>query len=486
MSIHNMMFNGMSGLNSMSSNMAMLGENIANVNTVSYKNVRTVFQNVLTSSQERFGETGNGSTVDSISKDFRNGSFETTTRVTDLALSGQGFFMLRDPLESETLYGRDGQFRLRELPDSPEGTFNLMTPEGRYVQGLNLGSVVNPGQSPDDIGDILLRGISLPKATETVKLALNLENPPRPPEKQTPPLFAGWDGAATPPLAEDQYSYQTKIEAFDDQGRAFDLNIYFDQTASGDEWEFLVTHDPGLDRRLLNDGGRYNDGETPEKGAGALLYGKLIFDQTGELRDLAAWNVPLDGELVPDEESRLTFDPTSSLYSFSYNLGSEADLSATLDFGTTFDTEGLAAPYNPLRTTNYAVQSTVIYKGQDGFAPGKLQDLSIKPDGTIVGHYSNGQQIVQAQVMLADHTNYQGLIPTSGNAYKANDQAGELVIGTGDNGTFGKILSNSLEISNVDLAREFVDLNMTQRIFQANSKSITTADEIFDTLIRLK
>lgn len=622
MALHNIMYNGMSGLNSMSANMAVLGDNIANVNTVSYKAAQTTFQSTLTSSQGRFGEVGNGSQVAAISKNFRPGQLEATSKATDMAIAGQGFFMLRDPREGENLYGRDGQFNLEVLPGTPDGSYNLVTPEGRYVQGINLGSVANPGGG---IEDILVRRESLPQATANVSLALNLENRAIAPDAVNPPLFAAWDGAASPPLAAGQYDYRSVIRAFDDQGQAFDLGVYFDRTADDNEWEFMVTHDPGLDRRLIgDDGARYNDGEMPEKGAGALLYGKLTFSSSGELLDLQAWNVPPEGEFVPDEENLLPFDPQSGLYSFSYNLsGVGSNLSSTIDFGTTLatqrttspdgakadasgvggpaisamtlwdsvydrhgnrmqegdeltfsgfngageevaltyvvdygqrvedllirlenafnctalvrngqvelhdlepgesqlavtaiayrDVEGnspaenpdLARPFgedgvafavmegagfelNPIRTTNYAVGSSTIAQSQDGFAAGILQSISVKPDGNIVGSYSNNQSSVQAQVMLADFANYRGLTLESGNAYKATAEAGAVVVGTAASGSFGKVLGNSLEFSNVDLGRQFVDLMMTQRIFQANSKSISAADEIFGTLMRMK
>ncbi|HET97755.1 MAG TPA: flagellar hook-basal body complex protein [Desulfurivibrio alkaliphilus] len=621
MALHNIMYNGMSGLNSMSGNMAVLGDNIANVNTVSYKAAQTTFQSVLTSSQARFGEIGNGSQIAAISKNFLPGQFEATSKSTDMAIAGQGFFMLRDPREGETLYGRDGQFNLEILSGTPAGSYNLVTPDGRYVQGINLGSVANPN---GNIEDILIRRQSLPQATANVNLAVNLENAPAS-EAVNPPLYAAWDGAVVPPLAADQYAYRTTIQAFDDQGQNFDLVVYFDRTASANEWEFMVTHDPALDRRLIDDNGtRYNDGDSPERGAGILLYGRLLFNRNGEMLDIQAWNVPPTSELVPEQDNQLAADPQSGLYSFAYNLsGTGANLNATIDFGTTlaarqatspggaradatgvegpaisamtlwesvYDRHGnriqegdqftfsgltgagqeveliykveygqrvedlllrlenafnctalvrngqlelhdlnpgesqltvtgityrdaagnspaenpdLARPFgedgvaflveegdgfelNPIRTTNYAVASATIAQGQDGFGAGVLQNISVKADGTIVAYYSNNQQFEQARVMLADFANYRGLDLASGNAYRATAEAGAVVVGAAGSGSFGKVMGNSLETSNVDLGRQFVDLMMTQRIFQANSKSITTADEIFDTLMRIK
>ncbi|ADH85211.1 flagellar hook protein FlgE [Desulfurivibrio alkaliphilus] len=636
MSLHNMMFNGMSGINSMAGNMAVLGDNVANINTVSYKNSQTTFQNVLTSSQDRFHEVGNGSQIQAISKNFRPGPLEQTTKATDMAIGGKGFFMVND-YNGETLYTRDGQFDLKVEDYTPAGFYNLVTPAGYRVQGLNLDYGNGNGQP----GDILVRRDSLPQATENVTLALNLQSSAAPPTDTTS-LYESWNGAATPPLAAGAYDYQTSIEAYDDQGQSFPLNIFFDHTDNPQEREFLITHDPALDRRLMPDGSRYNSGPEPEKGAGALLYGKLIFSSVGELMDIQAWAVPPDGnlelwlpadgddgeetgtgELLPSEYWQQP-DAGSGLFSFDYNISGTGDnLSSTIDFGTTLsrqvatssgmlkaDGSGAAAPgahvlttwnqvydsngqqvqegdtfifqglnhqgeevtstyvvdygervedlmlqleadfnvtallrngrlelqandpgesqmaitsvtyldaagnspadnpdlaqpfgeqgaefalelgqdmeLSPLRTTNYATSSSTIFQDQDGYGAGVLQNVSVKPDGTIVGNYSNGQSHDQAQVMLADFANYHGLIPGSNNTYQASAQSGDPVIGTPGSGVFGQVLGSSLEGSNVDLARQFADLTMTQRIFQANSKSITTADEIHQTLMRLK
>ncbi|MDF1615579.1 flagellar hook protein FlgE [Desulfurivibrio dismutans] len=636
MSLHNMMFNGMSGINSMAGNMAVLGDNIANVNTVSYKNAQTTFQNVLTSSQQHFDEVGNGSQLQAISKNFRPGPLEETTKATDMAIAGKGFFMVNDDA-GEVLYTRDGQFDLRLEDYTPAGFYNLVTPAGYRVQGVNLEDGAGNGQ----LGDVLVRRESLPQATDNVTMALNLQSSGTGVADSTP-LYDSWNGAASTPMTAGAYDYQTTMQAYDDQGQSFNLNIFFDQTENPHEREFLVTHDPALDRRLLPDGSRYNSGPEPEKGAGALLYGKLIFNTTGELLDIQTWEVPPDGnlelwqqangengeengngELVPSEYWQQP-DSGSGLYSFDYNISGIGDnLSSTIDFGTTLSLQvatssgvlkaggsGAAAPnvhvlsswdqvydsngkrvqegdtlifqgYNhqgeevtsnyvvdydqrvedlmlqleqdfnatallrngrlelhanepgesqlavtavnyldatgnspadnpdlaqpfgeegagfalamgedlmlsPIRTTNYATASTTIFQDQNGHGSGVLQTIAIKPDGTIVGNYSNGQSHDQAQVMLADFANYHGLIPGSHNTYRSSAESGDPVIGTPGNGSFGQVLGNSLEGSNVDLGRQFVDLTMTQRIFQANSKSITTADEIHQTLMRLK
>lgn len=624
MSIHSMMYNGLSGVNSMSGNMGMLADNIANLNTVGHKSSYSVFQNVLTSASSRYSDIGNGSQVAAIYKNFQTGQLEGSGRATDMAIDGRGFFMLRDPRESgEYLYTRDGQFLVSEQTGAPPGTYFLVTPQGRYAQGYNLGSVATPS---DTVEDILIRRESLPQATSEIKLALNLQYDPGKVEAAATEsqLYAAWNGAQQPPLAESAYDYRTILQCYDDQGQAFDLSVYFDYTSQANEREFIVTQDPTLDRRLLNDGSRYNDGATPETGAGALLYGKLLFNSGGELLDIQAWQVPADGSLIPSAANMLARDQSSGLYSFEYNLsGAGPNLNSAIDFGSTtspqvatspgtakataagptapaispltmwnnvydvsgnkvqdgdeitfsglnrdgedvtlayvvdyqnrvedlmneledafactvllnsgrlelhdqesgasqlavtaisyrdadgngpadnpllaqfFGDEGSAFTVtaadnqglSPIRTTNYATGSVDIFKGQDGFGIGILKDISVAPDGVVTGHYSNNQSLAQAQVALADFASYKGLTLFGGNIYKATEAAGTAVIGAAGSGSFGNIHGNSLEVSNVDLARQFVDLTLTQRIFQANSMSISTANEVYETALRLK
>ncbi|TBV79287.1 MAG: flagellar hook-basal body complex protein [Desulfobulbaceae bacterium] len=619
MASHNVMFNGISGINSLTDKMKVLGSNINNVNTIAHKVSRATFQNVLTSSLTRLGEAGNGVEIASITKNFQSGQLKPSAKDTDMAISGRGFFMVSDPRAAETLYTRDGRFRMEKKDHTPADSLHLVTLSGRHVQGVNSGSVRQP---TGEVDDILIRRESLPQATERITLAVNLQSNMTV-AASPDPLFSAWNGAASPPLAPTEYDFDTRLQVFDDQGQTIDLKIYFDRAATRNEWEFLITHDPALDRRMVTADTRYNDGVVAETGAGALLYGKLIFHDNGELRDIQAWQVPPDGNLIPNAGNMLPRDPQSGLHSFNFNLsGIGPDLTATVDFGVALSARaaislggakadgsgdagpnadvlsswrqvydrngnqvrpgdqisfsgfnGAGAPVNltyvvdfakrvedllvqlenafnsrvyiknghlefhelqpgpsrltissvsyrdaaastpednprlaqifgaegtafrvvpgddfglaPIRTTSYATASTTLFQNQDGFGAGFLQNISLRPNGVIVGHYSNSQILDQAQIRLADFVNYRGLMLANHGAYRATEEAGQPMIGVAGSGSFGKVLGNSMEASNVDLARQFVDLIMTQRFFQANAKSISTSDELFRTLLRL-
>ncbi len=629
MSISSMLFNGLAGVNSMSGQMGVVADNVANVNSVAYKTSQISFADILSNSYGSIGQIGTGSTSHAVIKDFSVATFETTNRSTDMAINGNGFFMLNDPAQAEMLYTRDGQFRAAEVTGDPTAPYKLVNPAGYFVQGVNTGSVTNPTGA---VEDIVVANKSLPLATENVTVALNLQNSPASVEATDANLFTSWDGtvmkAGDPdPIQDSAYDFKSIIRIYDNGSgtNGYDLSIYFDHTSQSNEREFLVTCDPTVDRRLIGaTGTRYNDGGvTVNKGAGALLYGRLSFSSTGELAKMTCWDVPADGNLVPTAANQIDLGRGEGFYSFEFNMsGVGPNLSSTINFGTapkpqsvnspgaalvdvgstkttlvsdgtgwdkiydadgnkvqagdviTFagsngdgvpvsfgytvdfsntvgdllsslasqfsckadivdgglrledlvvgdsqlaissityrDASGKSPAANPglaqvfgadgsmfetvaddraqpdaICTTNYAVASKDLYKQQDGYAAGYLVDVRVDRHGVVRGMYSNGKEIEQAQVMLADFVNYGGLRAVNGNSYLAAKEAGEITIAAaGENGV-GEIYGNALEMSNVDLARQFVTLITTQRTFQANSVSIKTADEVYQTALQM-
>jgi flagellar hook protein FlgE len=139
----------------------------------------------------------------------------------------------------------------------------------------------------------------------------------------------------------------------------------------------------------------------------------------------------------------------------------------------------------PLATTCYAGPSTTLYQNQNGFSRGILQDIHVDTLGNITGEYSNGREIKQAQLVLADFVDLQGLETEGNNIFVATAESGPATVSTAGHGSFGTISGSALEMSNVDIAKEMADLIITQRAFQANSKSITTSDQIYDSVLQL-
>jgi len=136
--------------------------------------------------------------------------------------------------------------------------------------------------------------------------------------------------------------------------------------------------------------------------------------------------------------------------------------------------------------TGFSSQSTAGDPYQDGYASGVLRGISVDEDGMVTAAYSNGQIIPTFQIALADFASYEGLAKLGQNLYAESLASGQPMPGVAGNGRMGSITPNAIEMSNVDLAQEFVKMITTQRAFQANSRVITTSDEILSELINIK
>ena len=137
-------------------------------------------------------------------------------------------------------------------------------------------------------------------------------------------------------------------------------------------------------------------------------------------------------------------------------------------------------------TTQYPIASTTDFQTQDGYPPGTLTSISVNTDGIISGTYSNGQIIDLYQITLASFNNPQGLTREGGNLYSETLESGVPYTNAPGEGGLGNINANSLEQSNVDLATEFVKMIVAERGYQANSKVITTTDEMLQELMQIK
>jgi flagellar hook protein FlgE len=164
-------------------------------------------------------------------------------------------------------------------------------------------------------------------------------------------------------------------------------------------------------------------------------------------------------------------------------IGSAAGQVITLDFGTSKTTDGGTGLDG---TTQFGSQSALVNQSQDGYGAGSLQGVSVSADGTISGRFSNGQLRTLAQLALVRFNNAQGLVRVGKNLLAEASDSGSPVVGKPDSSGLGRVLSSSLELSNVDLGEEFISLIAAQRGFQANARVVTTSDEILGELVNLK
>jgi flagellar hook protein FlgE len=407
------LYSGISGLQANTSAMSVIGDNIANVDTTGFKVSRVSFSNVFNSSlgQSRM-QIGRGVTMTGTNANWNSGTLETTTNVTDLAINGQGMFIVRDPADGGQYYTRAGQFEFDR--DS-----YLVTQDGMRVQGYSIDTAGNMGP----MGEIMLpAGMSVPQATTDITMGVNLDA-----------------GAA---VAD---TFDTTMTVYDSLGNPVELTFNFERTATG--WDYYVSSSTGTVTVPI-------DAPPPDY--------SLAFDAGGALDPAAC---------VPASPTNPTIGVTG--------LAPANDLSITW---TVLDAAGATDG----SITGYAATSVKTAQTQNGYPSGMLQGISVDEDGIFTGLYSNGTMLSFAQVALADFASYSGLAKQGSNLYTSSLASGQPVISAPNTAGVGAIAPSSLEMSNVDLAKEFVELITTQRAFQANSKVITTSDEVLSELINIK
>jgi flagellar hook protein FlgE len=465
MSLTSSLYSGISGLSTLGNSMQIIGDNIANVNTVAFKGSNYTFQDLLSQSvatQSGTSQVGRGTALGDISANFQQGSFESTGNTTDLAIGGKGFFLLREAGSNSQFYTRAGNFSFNN-----DGF--LTSPEGYVVQGWALDE--DTGQDVGSISDIMLDSFtSPPRQTDQITVITNLDADTI---SNTANLAAAWDATNEPPMAATSYAYHSTVKAYDSLGSTHDITIFYDYhdiIGGNPTWEYVVTCNPADDRRgfLVADDPR----------AGLLAQGQIGFSaSSGNITDLNLDNLSAGGwaaaALNPD-----------GYFEFGADFLGGVPLSIDLDIGTRHDGTGFAN--SSLTTTQYARASSTIFQSSTGYGAGDLQGVSVGTDGIVTGSYSNGQLIPLYRVALASFQNEQGLFKLGGNLYQETNESGDPVTNHPGTNGLGSITPNSLEQSNVDIANEFVKMITTQRGYQANSKIITTVDDMLAETIQMK
>ncbi|KJS30367.1 MAG: hypothetical protein VR64_16890 [Desulfatitalea sp. BRH_c12] len=403
------LYSGISGLKAQTSAMAVIGDNISNVNTTGFKTSRVQFANVFnaTLGQSKM-QIGRGVTMNGLAANWNAGTVETTNTVTDLAINGQGMYILRNPSNNGQYYTRAGQFEF-------DASNMLVNADGLQVQGYNIDAAGNIGA----LGGIRLpNGISTPLASTDLTMDLNLDS-----------------GT----VVGD--TYDTTVSVYDSLGNSVELNFNYTRTATG--WDWHVVPSTGV--------------ATPT----SATPNSLVFDGGGNL-------VP--ASCVP-ASANSTITVTG--------LAPANNLSVAWNY-----LDALGASDGSI--TGFSGASVKTAQTQNGYPSGMLQGISVDGDGVFTALYSNGTMSPFAQIALADFASYSGLSKQGSNLFTSSLASGQPVVSMPNTAGVGAIAPSSLEMSNVDLAQEFVALITTQRAFQANSKVITTSDEVLSELINIK
>ncbi|MCF6266604.1 MAG: flagellar basal-body rod protein FlgF [Desulfuromusa sp.] len=422
MGLSSTLYTGISGLQANAEAMSVTGNNISNSNTVGFKSSSTLFSDVLSasiSSSSGDSQVGRGTQISTVKTSFSQGSFQSTASSTDLAIEGDGFFMVSDQASSEVLYTRNGSFDF-------DSDGYLVNADGYRVQGksFNIDGTLAGGDPTDILVDI---NSQIPAhQTGELTLTTNLD--------ASSPLVGPFD--ISDPVATSNYSTSTQV--YDSLGNTHLATTYFNKTDS-QTWEwYTAVNSSELDSSVAG-----SDALT-EVGSG-----DLTFDSSGNLLTGGSGSTTADAIV--------------------WNNGSDSTQQIDMIFNT----------------TQFSSSSVVISQEQDGYAAGEVVQVSIDNRGTVSASYSNGETIDVAMLTLATFSNPGGLVKEGGSLYSMSGKSGNPSVGIAGPSQ-GNIYTNSLELSNVDLAQEFVDLITIQNGYSASSKVITTTDEMLQELINLK
>jgi flagellar hook protein FlgE len=426
MSILTSLYTGASGLTAHGEAIGVVGDNIANASTIGYRGSRATFADVLGGSALSTQRLGSGVRMTGPVTQFSQGSLQQTGNSLDLAIRGNGFFALRGNHQGvvNTFYTRDGAFKLDNKGIVTNGA-------GLNLQGYLIDAA---GQLGSATGDLTLAGqTSPPNPTTGVQLSVNLDSASLPPP--------AW--VATTPAATSNFS--TSSTVYDSLGAAHRVDVYFRNSGAGAwEWHAVV--------------------DSADLGAAAgtpteIASGTLGFTNTGAL----------DTETTVASSASFTNAAPNQVITFDFGDA------ITTDAGT-----GLTG------ATQFSGASEVNSVNQDGYGAGALQDVSISDDGTITGQFSNGQTRDVARVALAHFASDPGLRRAGNQLFEETSDSGQPSIGAAATGGTGWISSQALEGSNVDLGQELVTLIAYQRAFQANARTVSTADEMLQEISNLK
>lgn len=497
------LYSGVTGLKSHATGMSVISNNVANINTVGYKQSSILYSDLISqyktgsaSSSVTLSQLGAGVAVGSVRTIFSQGGFEAGSSVTDIGINGTGFFAVSNGKGTE--YTRAGNFSFLstgELVDS--SGWNLM---GYSIANGARSSSLSP--IVIDTSTTTGSGKMDGKATTSITACSQLGGLEDNCSSGTNAFFAmasSWDGTASVPLGSSQYSYSQGIQFYDSGGNLQNATIYYDLagTSNGQTAiEYVVAlDDPSLDASAL----------AGSQSAGLLMAGTLTFSSSGELQNITAFT-PSSGD-PSDLTSWIPASVVNGSPAFTATIAGSGTQTTGLDMGLTLNgsaSSGLssaaAASANPSSiyaintsaTRNssasnaYGTTTGVLYSTMDGYAAGYLQDLTVKTDGTIVGKYSNGQTADLYQIPLYRFTSEDGLEHTGHNRYAATAESGEAQEGIAGTENFGTLNECQLEQSNVDLATEFSNLIITQRGFQMNSKIVTTCDQMLQKALEIK
>lgn len=425
MGILSSLYTGVTGLAGQGEALGIYGDNIANATTTGFKVSRPEFQDIVAKSLKGVlggNQIGRGVKLAAVNPVFQQGSMTATESGTDLALTGNGFFVMD---------GSDGRSFTRNGSFHFDKAGQLINSDNFKVIGFQAdeNGKITSKMGPIQVGRTVIDA----KKTSKVDMYMNLD------------LRADKGVEFNPEKPEATSQFATGATIYDTAGSPHTLTVYFNKSDDG-EWTW----------RAMAKGEETVGGEK----------GKMVEQAKGKLR------FDTDGRLKSQEVDYSAFN---------FTKGALPDQFIDFNFGLDKDKGG-----EGLQVTQYGTESEAYKTMQDGYTAGALAGLSFGDDGALSASYNNGTSIRIAQMAIANFENPEGLFKLGQNRFKESSTSGQPTVGGPGTGGRGTVSSKTLESSTTDIATEFINLMTAQRNFQANSKVISTADEMMQEVLNLK
>lgn len=445
-----MSFNvALSGLAAANKDLAVTGNNIANVATTGFKASRAEFADVYSASILGTGGkvAGAGVRTAAIAQQFTQGNINHTGNSLDLAINGNGFFALS--AQGQIMYTRAGEF-------GTDKDGYIINSSGFRLQGYDVG-----------VGGQILQGKKVdlrvdtsnvqPKPTSLIRETINLDS------TATIPGVTPFN-----PDEPESFNWSTSVPLYDSLGNSHTMTHYFvkgpiDAVTGNATWTMYTL----VNGRNPTDPSQAFDPANPDDTSQVT---KLEFDSSGRLvlptdgsfsLSAADGNEWVPGEITNPNTNPPTWGPNGAIASLN----------------------GVTVNFSDM--TQYNAVSAVTSQNQDGYATGQLSGLTIDETGNMFAAFTNGQSKLIGQVMLVNFSNPQGLKPVGGTAWVETYASGVPIEGMAKTGTFGAIQAGALEESNVDLTAQLVQLIKAQSNYQANAKTVTTESTVMQTTINM-
>ena len=502
----------LSGLNAAQTNLGVTGNNIANASTNGFKHSRAEFADIYTSSFATTSQVGSGVRVANIGQMFSQGNVEFTDNSLDLAINGEGFFVIEDS-DGSMLYTRAGAY----FPDR-EG--NIVNSNGQHLMGY-------PAVDGDLSNDNTLSQLQLSSAasdansTTTTEVNLNLDASVEV-LNQTPISFdpndEGSYNLSHTFVADGEEVVYYFVKTGDDSWMAYvsvdgvleqdpepiDLNaptipagwlsLVADDDGMDDDFETAVGGIENDDHEVLDDGGVVFSFPSPDPNSYNFSTSTTIYDSLGGAHTQTVYFIKsgvntwqtymaLNGEQINEDPVTLTFTEQG-------RLQLDPGQTSVFLYGEDIDLDNGSGPLSLsvdyTESSQFAGESTINSMQQDGYTSGRISGVEISDTGVLYARYTNGQSFILGEVALARFANVNGLQPMGDTNWAQTFESGERIDGRAGRGMFGQIQSGALEGSNVDISAQLVNMIVAQRDFQANAKMISTEDQVIQSIINIR